>query len=108
MELCTVEGRLDRSSALAIVAKELKLKRYQSDCWVLARRLHGSSGVGSIEGIYARLRMADLLSDDRAVGCTADDVESALQARVYQSCYEGLLVLLLVVLLVGMAVKMSF
>ena len=99
---------MDRSSALAIVARELSLKRYKPDCWGRAQRLCNDADRGGVEGLYARLRMAELLSSCEISENPADDVEAALKSRAHQSWSEGLIVVLAILVLVAAAVYIGF
>lgn len=92
-------GHLDRDVALAIVANELELKCYSEDCWSDAQDLAGEAGLNP-ESLYARLRMAQLLSADDGSIRLLGEVGYALRARANQSLIElGILsyVLLVVV-----------
>lgn len=91
---------MDRGMALAVVARELKLRRYKPDCWHRAQQ-HVELTGGRIESVYARLRMTQLQSSDCAPILSAD-VDRGLRLRWHESVIEAaaLFSVLLVVMLV--------
>lgn len=93
---------------MAIVARELSLKRYKPDCWRQAQRLCNDADGGGVEGVYAKLRMTQLMSTCDISESAADDVEAALKSRTHQSWSEGLLVVLAILSLVAAAVNIGF
>ena len=97
---------MDRQSALAVVAKELKLGRYKRGCWERAQCLARGSAAGP-EGIYARLRMAELSSiGGRDSAGALSDVDRALRARANQSLLEAGAVFSMMLIIVFGSVRM--